>query len=56
MEILEERKTNLLRQIELIKKGIDLLNWPEYKEMALRYYTGSVNYTGSIETRHINRN
>jgi hypothetical protein len=47
---LAERKASLLRQIEVLKRSIDLLNWPEYKEMALRYYTGS------RETLYINRN
>ena len=41
---LEERKTNLLSQIEKLKGEIDILNWPEYKELALLRCTGSVRY------------
>jgi len=41
---LEERKTNLLSQIEKLKGEIDILNWPEYKELALLHCTGSVGY------------
>ena len=41
---LEERKTNLLSQIEKLKGEIDILNWPEYKELALLRCTGSVGY------------
>jgi len=32
---LEESKTNLLRQIEKLKREIDILKRPEYKERAL---------------------
>jgi len=41
---LEERKTNLLSQIEKLKGEIDILNWPEYKELALLRCTGSIRY------------
>ena len=41
---LEVRKTNLLSQIERLKREVDILEWPEYKELALRRYTGSVKY------------
>ncbi len=41
---LEERKTNLLSQIEKLKGEIDILYWPEYKELALCRRTGSVRY------------
>jgi len=41
---LEGRKTNLLSQIEKLKGEIDILNWPEYKELALLRCTGSVRY------------
>ena len=41
---LEERKANLLSQIEKLKGEIDTLNWPEYKELALLCCTGSVRY------------
>ena len=43
---LEERKTNLLSQIEKLKGEIDILNWPEYKELALLRCTGSARYPG----------
>ena len=43
---LEERKTNLLSQIEKLKREIDILNWPEYKELALLRCTGNVRYPG----------
>ena len=43
---LEERKTNLLGQIEKLKREIDILKWPEYKELALCRRTGSVGYPG----------
>jgi len=41
---LEERKINLLSQIENLKGEIDILNWPEYKELTLLRCTGSVRY------------
>ena len=41
---LEARKTNLLSQIEKLKREVDILEWPEYKELALRRLTGSVKY------------
>jgi len=31
---LEEHKTNLLSQIERLKREIEILKWPEYKELA----------------------
>ena len=43
---LEERKTNLLSQIEKLKREIDILKWPEYKELALCRGTGSGGYLG----------
>ena len=43
---LEERKTNLLSQIEKLKREIDILKWPKYKELALNCCTGSVRYLG----------
>jgi len=39
---LEERKINLLSQIERLKREIDRLKWLEYKELALCNRTGSV--------------
>lgn len=44
IDTLEERKTNLLSQIEKLKGEISILNWPEYKELALLRCTGSVRY------------
>ena len=41
---LEERKTNLLSQIEKLKREIDILKWPEYKELALCCCMGSDRY------------
>ena len=41
---LEARKTNLLSQIEKLKREVDILKWPEYKELALRRCAGSVKY------------
>ena len=41
---LEERKTNLLSQIEKLKRDIDTLKWPEYKELAFSCCTSSVRY------------
>lgn len=43
---LEERKTNLLSQIEKLKREIDILKWPKYEELALCRRTGSVRYLG----------
>jgi len=41
---LEERKINLLSQIEKLKREIDGLKWLEYKELALCNLTGSIRY------------
>ena len=41
---LEARKTNLLSQIEKLKREVGILEWPEYKELALRRCTGDVKY------------
>jgi len=43
---LEERKTSLLGQIEKLNREIDILKWPEYKELDLCRRTGSVKYLG----------
>jgi len=43
---LEERKTNLLSQIEKLKREIDTLELLEYKELALCRRTGSDRYLG----------
>ena len=44
---LEERKTNLLSQIEKLKREIDTLELLEYKELVLCCCTGSVRYLGT---------
>ncbi len=41
---LEERKINLLSQIEKLKREIDRLRRLEYRELALCNLTGSVQY------------
>ena len=41
---LEERKINLLSQIEKLKREIDRLKWLAYKELALCNHAGSVRY------------
>ena len=49
MEItLKDRKNQLLGQIAKLKREIEVLNWsePEYKEMALNRFTGTVKYSG----------
>ncbi len=46
MTTLEERKTNLLSQIEKLKREIDVLMRPENKELDLLCRTGSVAYHG----------
>lgn len=43
---LEERKTNLLSQIEKLKREIDILKWLEYEELDLCRRTGSVGDLG----------
>ena len=45
METLEERKTNLLSQIEKLKREVEILKWPEYKELAVHCCTDSVKYS-----------
>ncbi len=56
METLEARKTNLLSQIEKLKREVEILNWPEYKELALRRFTGSVKYLSSDRLQENLRN
>ena len=41
---LEERKINLLSQIEKLKREIDGLRRLEYRELALCNLTGSIRY------------
>ncbi len=43
---LEAHKTNLLSQIERLKREIEILKWPEYKELALLRYTGDARDLG----------
>ena len=42
---LEERKSNLLSQIGKLKREIEVLKWPEYKELTLLRCTGGVKYS-----------
>ena len=42
---LEARKTNLISQIEKLKREVEILKWPEYKELALHRCTDSVKYS-----------
>ncbi len=53
---LEERKTNLLSQIEKLKREIDTLKWPEYKELALCCYTSSDRYLGLDRLQESSKN
>jgi len=53
---LEERKTNLLSQIEKLKREIDILMRPKYKELYLSCYTGSVRYLGPDRLQESSRN
>ena len=41
---LEERKTNLLSQIEKLNREIDIMKLPEQKDLASCRGTGSVRY------------
>ena len=43
---LEERKSNLLSQIERLKREIEVLKWPENKELALLRCTGGARDLG----------
>ena len=45
MVTLEERKTHLISQIEKLKREVEILKWPEYKELALHRCTDSVKYS-----------
>ena len=53
---LEERKINLLSQIEKLKREIDMLKWPEYKELDLLRCTGSVRCLGLDRLKENSRN
>lgn len=53
---LEERKTNLLSQIRKLKREIDTLRWPEYKELALHRCTGNIRYLSLDSLRENSRN
>ena len=45
MVTLEARKANLISQIEKLKRQVEILKWPEYKEPAVRCCTDSVKYS-----------
>ena len=53
---LEERKTNLLSQIRKLKREIDTLRWPEYKELALHRCTGNIRYLSLDSLQENSRN
>ena len=46
MVTLEARKSNLLSQIWRLKREIEILKWPEYKELALLRCTGDTRDLG----------
>lgn len=48
---LEERKSNLLNQIGKLKREVDILKWPEYKELALLHCAGSIKFL-SLDRLH----
>ena len=43
---LEERKSNLISQIEKLKRETEILKWPENKELTLLYCTGGARDLG----------
>ena len=43
---LEKRKSNLLSQIGKLKREVEILKWPEYKELALLRCTGDARDLG----------
>ena len=45
---LEEHKSNLLSQIEKVKREIEVLKWPENKELTLLCCTGGARDLGHI--------
>jgi len=53
---LEERKTNLLSQIEKLKREIDTLELLEYKELALCRRTSSDRYLGLDRLQESSKN
>ena len=53
---LEERKINLLSQIEKLKREIDGLKWLEYKESASCRRTSSVRYLGLDRLQESSKN
>ena len=53
---LEERKNNLLNQIEELKREIDILKWPEYEELAFLRCTCSVRYLGLYRLQESSKN
>jgi len=53
---LEERKTNLLSQIEKLKREIDILKWTEYEDLALCCHMDSIRYLGLDRLQESSRN
>ncbi len=56
MVTLEARKTNLISQIEKLKREVEILKWPEYKELALHRCMGSVKHLGFDRLHETMRN
>ena len=48
---LEERKRDLIDKIGMLKKEVDILKWPGYKELALHHCMGNVIYL-SLDRLH----
>jgi len=46
MKTTEARKANLISQIEKLKREVEILKWPEYKELALLRCTGDARDLG----------
>lgn len=53
---LEKRRKDLRRQIELLKKEVDILKRLVNKETALRLLTGSVRHTETTGKKNICKN
>lgn len=46
MKSIEKRKQALISQIQQLRREIDNLKWPEYRESQLRTCTGRSGYVG----------
>jgi type II secretory pathway component PulL len=56
INLLEERKINLLSQIEKLRREIDGLKWLEYRGMALYHCKFSIRYLFPDKLRENSRN